>query len=826
MKKLLLTITVLSPLIALTQSMDKNQLSGKVFTNELKPLEGVSVLVSQPDGKSHGILTNREGIFEVAFQKPYPEKVFVRLSFSGYEDVFDTLDDKSFGKEATYIMQLLSKNLDAVNITSSILAAGNTPVANQTIFKKEIKEKNLGQDLPVLLNTSPSLVYTTDAGAGVGYSSLRIRGSDQTRVNITVNGIPLNDPETQGVFFVNMPDFASSATRIDIQRGVGTSTNGAGAFGANMNIETINRDNKQSFELNNSYGSFNTQKNTLGFNTGLIDSRWNLVGRMSRIHSDGYIDRAFSDLKSYYFAASYRSFNKRFALDAIHFSGKERTYQSWWGTPESRVAGNIEEMNAFADRNFLTNEQRANLLNSGRTYNYYEYKNETDNYTQNHFQLHANYQITRNLKLSLSGFYIRGLGYFEQYMPEQRFEDYGIQPYILNQDTVFSTDLARQLWLDNHFYGAVYALFYQTNKTVIQFGGGANQYVGDHYDDIVWAKIGGNIPKDYRFANSLSTKNDFNNFIKCTHKITNDLSVYGDLQLRMVNYDGHGLDDNRIPFSFDKDFMFFNPKGGVDYLMNKNTRIYISVATAKREPVRMDFIESAPDVPKYERLIDYEFGYQFRKPKYLLDINLFYMDYRNQLVLTGEMNSVGGLIRKNAGKSYREGIEIQGVYRFGKKLKTGANLTLSNSRIKNFKEVVFDWYGVVSEQSFEYKNTPISFSPAIVSAVFAELNINKSLTFNLTGKYVGAQYLDNSGRMESRLDAYAVGDLRIEYKLPFKSIESELILLVNNFTNQMYSSNGYTYKYYLGNKNVLYTDKMLYPQAGINYLFGVNIKFN
>ncbi|MCK9480597.1 MAG: TonB-dependent receptor [Bacteroidia bacterium] len=824
MKKLVLTIAVLIPLFAFAQTKDNYQISGKVLSPELKSMEGVSVLVTLPNGGSSGGITDQQGNFSVPISAEKQSKLFVRLSFVGFNSIYDTLNLANLANGKIYYMQPASKDLEAVNITSSIIADPNAPIANQTLNKAEIRKNNLGQDLPVLLNATPSLVFTTDAGAGVGYSALRIRGSDQTRINVTLNGIPLNDPETQGVFFVNMPDFASSAYRIDIQRGVGASTNGTGAFGANINLETFNRSMSPSFEINNSFGSFNTRKHTVAFNTGLINNHWKMSGRMSRIYSDGYIDRAFSDLKSYYIDASYRSTNQRFTLEAIHFAGSERTYQAWWGTPESRFTGDVNAMNDYADRNFLSPTQRQNLLHSGRTYNYYEYDNETDNYSQSHYQLHANYLFNKYLKLSVSGFYIRGLGNFEQSMPAQRYEDYGIEPFVQGADTLATTDLVRKLWLDNHFFGSVYGLHYQNNKTIVQFGGGLSRYLGDHYDDVIWAVIAGNMPKDYRFASSYSVKNDVNHFVKVTRKINDRFSVYADLQFRYVAYKADGLDDNRVPFAFDKQFAFFNPKGGVNYALKHNQRLYFSIANTKREPVRMDFIESAPDVPKHESLTDYEFGYQKRTKKYLLDVNLYYMDYINQLVLTGEMNAVGGLIRKNAGKSYRAGFELQGKYIINDYLNVGGNVTLSRNIIKDYKEVVFDWYGVIEEQHFEYKNTPISFSPSVVSAVFAELKF-KSFTANVTGKYVGLQYLDNSGMKESVLSPYATGDFRLAYKLPGKKTESEMVLMVNNFTNQLYASNGYTYKYYLGSTDAFYSDKMVYPQAGINFLLGLNIRF-
>ena len=826
MKKLLLTLAVLSPLFAFAQQ-DKKILSGKILSShDLKPMEGVSVFVSNSKAEIFGKTSNSDGQFLIPLSLESEKQLFVRLSFLGYKTLYDTLSIAELSKEWVFYMEQSSTDLEAVTISSSVLADPNAPVASQTIKRQEIQKLNLGQDLPVLLNTSPSLVFTTDAGAGVGYTSLRIRGSDQTRINVTLNGIPLNDPESQGVFWVNMPDFASSANRIDIQRGVGTSTNGAGAFGANINIETFDRSNTPTYEINNSFGSFNTRKHTAMFNTGLINKRWKMVGRLSQISSDGYLDRASSQLSSYYLATSYQSLNKKLSFDFIHFSGKEKTYQAWWGNPESSVKGDKEGMQAYADRNFLTPTQTQNLLNAGRTYNYYEYDNETDNYQQSHFQLHGNYQINKHLKVSLSGFYVKGAGYYEQFRESDRFSSYGLPSLIIGSDTITRSDIVRQRWLDNDYFGAVYGVHYQKNKLLIQAGGGANRYVGDHFGEIIWAQYAGTTPKDYRYYFNQSTKDDINAFAKVSNEVYKNLFVYADIQYRIVNYKANGLDDYRNSISFDNNFNFVNPKVGMNYLLKNNQRVYLSVATANREPVRRDFIDAAPgESPEPETLIDYELGYQKRTRKYVLEANLYYMDYFNQLVLTGELNDVGGYVRKNAGRSYRAGVELQGTYLVSNKISFGANLTLSDNRIKEYKEVVSDWFEVIDDQEFTYTNTPIAFSPSVIAAVFADYKPINDLTVSLICKHVGEQFLDNTGSELSKLDAYTTIDLRMAYKLPVRSVQADLILLINNATNAQFSSNGYTYKYYQGDVSTQYHEKMLYPQAGTNFLLGLNIRF-
>jgi iron complex outermembrane recepter protein len=856
MKKLIFTLAVFFPML----SMHGQQInfSGKVITKDLKPLEGVTVLAKlNPGSETLGRVTDQQGMFTMPLNPANTREIYLKFTYIGYKTLYDTLSMEQFSKGKVFQMQASAMDLEQVTIVSSVVADPNTPVASQTIKREELRKLNHGQDLPVLLNTSPSLVFTSDAGAGVGYTSLRIRGSDQSRINVTLNGIPLNDPESQGVFWVNMPDFASSVSQIQIQRGVGTSTNGAGAFGGNINIETFDKQDKAGFEIDNSFGSFNTRKHTLAYNSGLINERFKLVGRLSRIVSDGYIDRAFSDLNSYYVGGSYQSLNKKLKFDLIHFSGREKTYQAWWGTPESRVNGNVDEMNAFADRHFISDGERNRLLNSGRTYNYYQYDNETDNYKQDHYQLHTNYELNKYMKLSISGFYVQGAGYYEQFRPNDRYSNYGFGPAVFGgADITFNdsflvaggdtiknsnpgidttatvgqqvnerTDIVRQRWLDNHFFGGVYAFHYNKNKTQIQVGGGANRYIGDHFGEIIWAQVAGEIPKNAQYYYNQSVKDDINTFVKVTREVLPNFYVFGDLQYRVVNYKGEGIDQNRVQLDFDKQFNFFNPKAGASYQINNQSRAYFSVSTANREPVRRDFVDAVPgEEPQHETLIDWEAGYSHHTKTTFVEINLYHMDYFNQLVLTGEINDVGGFVRRNAGRSHRTGIELQGAWMPIKDLTLGANLTLSQNRIREYREVVLDWFEVIEDQEYVYTNTPIAFSPNIISALTIDYKVAKGLNAGMIIKYVGEQYLDNSGRDESKMDAYMVPDFRLSYKLPVKNADADLTLLVNNFINTNYSSNGYTYKYFLGDPS-LNTERMLYPQAGRNFLLGLNVRF-
>jgi iron complex outermembrane receptor protein len=824
MKKLFVLLALLTPSWLMAQT---TTIKGKVVTENFIPIRNVIVSVHFWTGFGDSSIfgfSNDQGLFSFVIPETSVIRKPTTLQFEhvGFKKREGVLYEKA---NQTYILQQDNINLESVTINSSVLSNPNTPIATQTLQKAEIEKLNLGQDLPVLLNTSPSLVFTTDAGAGVGYTSLRIRGSDQTRINVTINGVPLNDPESQGVFWVNMPDFASSANRIDIQRGVGTSTNGAGAFGANINIETFNKyHQKKAVMVNNSVGSFNTNRHTLAYNSGMIGSNFSLESRLSTISSNGYIDRAASDLNSYYISGKYLSDNNRFSVNLIHFSGTEKTYQAWYGTPESRINGTNADVEDYANRNFLNNKDKNHLLNSGRTYNYYTYENETDNYKQSHYQLHTNYQISKYASLSVSGFYVKGAGYYEQFRERDRLSRYGLDPIQIDATVISRMNIIRQRWLDNDFYGAIYGLVFKKDNTQIQLGGGINQYIGDHFGEIIWAEYSLNIPKNYRYYENKSVKNDLNNFVKITQTFKKNLSAFLDLQHRLVYYKGDGIDQNRVDLAFEKTFNFFNPKAGISYVKNKN-RFYLSAAVANREPVRRDFVDAVPgETPKHETLIDFEGGWIRKTKKIALEANLFYMDYYNQLVLTGEINDVGGFVRTNAGRSYRSGIELQASKPIHKKLLLSGNLTLSDNRIREYVETVEDWNEVLDDQVFVYQKTPIAFSPSVISALVLDYNPSNALSGSIIGKYVGRQFLDNTGNTASMLDAYYTVDLRMSYKLPIKKTQAHIVLLVNNVTNSLFSSNGYTYKYLLGTPE-LQTERMLYPQAGRNFLLALNFLF-
>ncbi|MBC7424944.1 MAG: TonB-dependent receptor, partial [Bacteroidia bacterium] len=489
-----------------------------------------------------------------------------------------------------------NSNLRIVMISSAFLqeaasikvyrAKYTTPIAYQNLSREAINRNNLGQDLPILLNVTPSAVATSDAGAGIGYTGLRIRGSDGTRINVTVNGIPLNDAESQGVYWVNMPDFSSSLGSVQIQRGVGTSTNGTGAFGASINLQSTTPDTAAYGEFNNTFGSFNTIKNTLKIGTGTINKFWNFNGRISRIVSDGYIDRASSSLQSYYFSGRYSK--KKTVVEAITFGGSEKTYQSWYGTPESRLNNDSNAMIEHAANNNYTEAQKNNLLNAGRTYNYYLYSNETDNYKQNHYQLLSTHAFSKKFSGNAALHYTRGQGYYEQSKQGQNFSDYGVRNTITTNDTITHTDLIRRRWLDNHFYGAIGSLSYSVKKLKVIAGGGWNVYRGRHFGKVIWAEFADNLPYDYRYYLSHSYKRDANAYIKGEFTASKKLNIFGDLQIRSVKYSGNGTDQDNVIIDFGKTYLFFNPKGGVSYSVNSKNILYGSLSIANREPVRGD----------------------------------------------------------------------------------------------------------------------------------------------------------------------------------------------------------------------------------------------
>ncbi len=715
--------------------------------------------------------------------------------------------------------------LESVEVNSLRLEQKD-PFSFTNLDKEDIKRLNFGQDIPYLLRNIPSVVATSDAGAGIGYTGVRVRGSDASRTNVVINDVPLNDSESQATFWVNLPDLASSANSIQLQRGVGASTNGAGAFGATLGIETKGYEEDPYIELTNTFGSFDTRRHTLNLNSGRLDNNLVFEGRFSLINSDGYIDRATSDLKSGYLSAGY--FGDEFSVQGIAMLGSEVTYQSWYGAPESRVEGDLEELQNHYDRNvgslYFTVEDSINLFDSDRRYNYYLYENQVDDYNQNHFQLHLNKQIKNSVSTQLVLHYTQGSGFFEEFRFHNAFSDYGFADPVVDGEAISFSDLVRRRWLDNDFYGVVTSVNFGNSVADFKIGGAFHRYEGNHFGEIINSDAGelDFIGDNYYFGES--TKDDGNIYAKVNYKVNDNLEVYGDLQMRRIDYKTKGTDNDLVNYDIDEDFTFFNPKLGLTYSLSQNQILYTSIGVANKEPSRSDFIDALTnEVPQHETLYDIEAGYKKLVGDLTLNANLYYMLYDNQLIPTGELNDVGSVIRMNVDDSYRAGIEIDGIYKASSKFYLGFNAAFSQNKIKDFDEVVADFTDGFEILVNNFSDTDIAFSPNVVAGLQLVTIPAKGLEVGLYPKYVGRQFLDNTSNDDRSIDDYLVTDLIASYQLEIKKLkEVSLNLKINNLFDVDYSANGYTYNYIF---EELIVENFLYPQAGINFLVGLTIRF-
>ena len=689
---------------------------------------------------------------------------------------------------------LMLENIEIV----ATRAVKTTPITQSNINSEEIAKRNLGQDLPFMLNQIPSVVVNSDAGNGFGYTGIRLRGSDATRINVTLNGIPYNDAESQGTFFVDLPDILSSVNSIQVQRGVGISSNGAGAFGGTINLSTNTVNKERYAELNNSIGSFNTIKNTIKLGTGVFGKHFTLDGRVSGLKSDGYIDRASSNLRSLYVSAAY--LDKQSSLRFNLISGREKTYQAWYGVHESLLKTNRTDNPAGTEK-------------PGEPYD-----NETDNYTQTHYQLFYNRKINPTLQFNTSFFLSRGKGYYEQYKAGESFSKYQLPPYLNGGDTVQATDLVRQLWLDNYYYGTIVSANYQANSTSITFGGGYTRYDGKHFGKVTWSEIG-NI-SDHKFYDHDALKTDVNIYGKLLQDLGNGFSTFVDLQGRFVRYQINGFRDNPA-LLVDKNYEFFNPKAGISFHKNY-FRSYISYSIGSKEPNRDDFEANNNEIARPEILRDLEIGLENANPLASYAATLYFMDYKDQLVTTGKINDVGAYTRTNTPDSYRLGVELEGGLKLNSMLSIAANLALSKNKIKEFTEYVDD-YDNGGQLTNTFQNTDIAFSPEMVAGATVAFKPVKNGEINLQSKYVSRQFLDNTSNVSRSLNPYFVEDVRFSYTL-FKKFFKEInfIVQVNNIFNKKYEPNGYTYNYFYG--GILTVENFYFPMAGTNVLAAVNIK--
>ena len=807
-------------------SLGQFNVSGRVTDAETgEPLMGANVMIL---GSSKATSSGPGGEFTL---KNVPKgKHTLMITYVGFvtsEKMIEVSNDLELNDLALSASTYITEEV----IVNATRANESTPVTYTFVDRQAIEKQNFGQDLPFVLNFTPSLVTTSDAGAGVGYTGLRIRGSDATRINVTINGIPLNDSESQGVFWVNTPDIASSTENIQIQRGVGTSTNGAGAFGATINLQTNTRKDVAYADIVNAVGSFNTLRHTVEFGSGLVNDRWTFDGRLSKITSDGYVDRASSDLQSYYLSGGY--YGEKTLIKAIVFGGRERTYQSWYGTPEAVLEGDLEGIESVIINNELNERQAENMRTAGRTFNWYLYEDQVDNYQQDHYQLHVSQSLADNLTGNVALHYTYGRGYFEEFREDEEFSEYGLPNVIISSDTIISADFVRRRWLDNHFYGFTYSLNYERDNANIVLGGGYNEYDGDHFGEIIWTEFGQNAFIEDRYYENVGRKKDFNTYLKANYQLTDRLNAFTDLQYRNIDYTIEGvfnerdLQGNDIILDVDEDYGFFNPKFGLTYRLGRGM-LYTSYAVSNREPIRSDFVDSRTR-PEHETLRNLELGYRFSRASSQFSANFYYMDYKNQLVLTGGLNDVGGALRTNVDRSYRAGIELEGAVMLTPKLRWNANLTLSRNKIDTYVEELND-YGVNFDQqetfiTTEFNDTDIAFSPNVIAGSQLSFTPFSMFEVSLLTKYVGQQFLDNTSNDERAIDAYFVNDLRFNYTVRTNVIkEIGFNLLINNIFSEMYSSNGYTFGYF-GGPDFEVRENYFYPQAPRHFLFSVMLRF-
>ncbi|CAM1369787.1 TonB-dependent receptor [Tenacibaculum soleae] len=751
-------------------------LSGKVVNNNQEPLVGATIVLEE---LKKGTATDFEGNFQLKLAKGSHTITVTYLGFNTYTQKIKI----SKNKKISIQLSTDSTILEDVLVAAVRVQAG-APVTHSNLTKKEISKRNLGQDIPMLLNYLPNVVSSSDAGAGIGYTYMSVRGSDASRVNVTVNGIPYNDAESQGTFWVNMGDFASSTQSLQLQRGVGTSTNGAGAFGASLNILTDAAATEAGGEISNSFGSFNTRKHTVKFTTGKVNEHFEFSGRVSNIYSDGYIDRASTDLKSYFLQGSYTDENT--LIKALVFGGKEKTYQAWDGIS-------------------------AQQLKENRRQNPLTYENEIDNFQQDHYQLHWNEKLNNNWTTNVGLNYTRGKGYFEQFKDDRDAADY-------NNLIVDGSDVIVRRWLDNHFYVGNFNATYNNDKLEIITGTSYSHYTNDHYGEIIWGSdLATNTNIRDHYYDGKSTKNDFNVFSKISFNLTEKLRTFIDLQGRFVSYKTNGLTSKRKPLNVDENFNFFNPKFGLTYTLNDNNSFYTSFAKANREPNRSDFKDG---VNTHESLNDYELGWRFKNDVVKLNTNVYFMDYQNQLVLTGEIDDTGDPLRGTSGNSYRLGLEIDADIKLTNNLSVRQNIAVSQNKNVDF---FTNRDGALQELG----NTTIANSPNIVTGNTFTYHPSENFKIAFLSKFVGEQYLSNTDTEASKLDSYFTSDLNIIYEIETKSIFKSIVFtgLVNNIFNKEYVDRGYIYLDYWSTPGKTQEAQGYYPQATINFLAGVTLKF-
>ena len=798
----------------------QQKLTVRVTDQQALPIRGATITI---DSKSKQ--TNEQGLVIFSIEQEGPKDV--KAQYLGFKTSVTRLTD---GRSHVDIIlnPLHLQTGDA--FVYATRAKDNAATTFKNINKEDLQKANLGQDIPYLINQTPGVVVGSDAGAGIGYTNITIRGSDNERINVTLNGIPLNDAESMGSFFVNLPDFASSMESVQIQRGIGTSTNGAGAFGASLNIQTDALENNPYAELNNSFGSYNSWKNTVKVGSGLINDKYAFNARLSRIASDGYMERATSDMKSFYVDGGL--YTEKHTLKATLFSGKQKTYQAWTGVPEPLIKGDRSLLTEYAGTGLgiYDGPELERILQADRRYNVYTYDNQTDNYTQTHAHLHYTNRINDKLDLNTALHYTRGAGYYEEYRIKDQLSKYNMEDVTLGGEKIKKSDLIRRRWLDNHFYGLTYALNYRpTNALNITLGGAYNQYKGDHYGEVIWSRYASNSELGDKYYLNDAKKNDFNVFGKLDYRI-NKWLLNIDMQYRNIYYQVQGNDDKVKNMDFDNNLNFFNPKAGVTYFIDPNSNFYASYAYANKEPVRKDYVENPRnEFPKAERMQDIEAGYRFNNSNFSLGANVYAMLYKDQLIPTGSINDTGGALRMNIPKSHRIGIELDGAWQISKQFSWAATLALSDNKIKNFIEYVpvydDDWVKI-REEVIEHGNTNILKSASTIASNNFTYAPMEALTFSLMSKYVSRLYLDNTSSKERSIDPSFVNNFVTRYSFQALGLQRiDLSLAVNNILNSKYESHGYTWRQMFESKGTIEHYNFYYPQATTNFMLGLNIRF-
>jgi iron complex outermembrane receptor protein len=792
-------------------------LKGNVKNETGERLTGANLAISN---SFSGTTTDVNGAF--IFKNLKAGSYQLTVSYIGYEK--QTKEVKLTSDQSLEVV-LKQDNIMAEEVlVSATRVKEKSPVAFVTVDKSEIQDKNMGQDIPYLLGLTPSFVATSDAGTGVGYTNFRIRGTDLNRINVTVNGIPMNDAESHGTWWVDIPDLASSTDNIQVQRGVGTSTNGAAAFGATINLQTTTI-NKDAFaKFSSSAGSFGTMKNSVGVGSGLIKGKFTFDARLSKVSSDGFIDRASSDLKSFFVSGGY--FTANTILKANIFSGLEETYQAWWGVPSVRLNNDLAGMQRYADHGLYTQKQADEMINSNsRTYNFYTYENQVDHYQQDHYQLLLSHQLNEAINLNASLFYTAGKGYYEEFKENQQLADYLITPPVYGDETINESDLIRRKWLDNDFYGMTFSVNQKKETNEFSFGGGYNVYDGNHFGRVIWARNAGNSEMNHEWYRGTGVKKDLNLYAKYNYELAENLNLFADIQYRKIDYNIDGVDDDLRDLKQSHQFEFLNPKVGIFYQLDEQQNLYVNFARANREPNRDNYVDADPKgkQPTFETLNDFELGYKYASPRLVMGVNAYYMLYQNQLILTGEINDVGAPIMTNVDNSYRTGVELMAGMKLTEKLKWDVNVTLSKNKIRNFSEFIDDWDNGGQIEN-KLGTTDLAFSPEMIANSQLSWMATTGLNISIQTYSVSKQYIDNSSSNDRKLNGYLLNNLKMTYRVPQKlAKELNLHLMVNNIFDTKYENNAWVYSYTLGGER--FAMDGYFPQAGINFLAGIDIKF-